>query len=180
MVREVLLRLLQDGILKGRSGLRWEFEETMDAEAERESYRFRMVLESAALAEPGFKVDLPRLQACRQRQRQLIAHAAQRTWVQFFEGNAEVHELLADASGNRYILRAVQEQNRLRRISDLSDYSLVQVEPLQQSCEEHIALLDMIERGDLAEAGHLLRSHLGRASDILERRIAGTLDSVTC
>ncbi|MGH8830194.1 MAG: GntR family transcriptional regulator [Polaromonas sp.] len=180
LIREVLMRMLQHGILRGRRGQRWEFAETLDsAESERESYRFRMMLECAALTEPGFRVDAQRFAACRQRQQMLIAHATRRSWLDFFEANAEVHELLAEASGNRFVLKAVQEQNRLRRIADLSDYPLVNVELLRESCREHLAVLDAVERGKLREAAQLMRGHLQRASDILENRVAGKLDAPT-
>jgi DNA-binding GntR family transcriptional regulator len=176
VVREVLVRMLQHGILRGRRRQRWEFAETLDsADSERESYRFRLVIECAALTQTGFRVDPERFAACRQRQQMLIAHATRRSWLEFFEANAEVHELLAEASGNRFILKAVQEQNRLRRIGDLSDYPLVNVEPLRESCREHLAILDAVERGKLAEAAQLMREHLERASDILEKRVAGKL-----
>lgn len=175
LVREVLLRMLQHGIVRGRRGQRWEFAEGLDADSERESYRFRMVLECAALAEPGFHVDPERLALCRHHQQMLITHATKRSWLDFFEANAEFHELLASASGNRFILKAVQEQNRLRRISDLSDYPLVNVERLRESCQEHLAILDAIEAGRLKEAALLMRAHLQGASDILEKRVAGKL-----
>lgn len=176
VVREVLVRMLQHGILRGRRRQRWEFAETLDsADSERESYRFRLVIECAALTQAGFRIDAERFAACRQRQQMLIAHATRRSWLEFFEANAEVHELLAEASGNRFILKAVQEQNRLRRIGDLSDYPLVNVEPLRESCREHLAILDAVERGKLEEAAQLMREHLERASDILEKRVAGKL-----
>jgi DNA-binding GntR family transcriptional regulator len=176
LVREVLMRLLQHGIVRGRQRQRWEFAETLDsADSERESYRFRLVIECAALTQAGFRLDPQRLAACRERQQMLIAHATRRSWLEFFEANAEVHELLAEASGNRFILKAVQEQNRLRRISDLSDYQLVNIEPLRESCREHLAILDAVERGKSKEAVALMRAHLERASDILEKRVAGKL-----
>lgn len=176
LIREVLMRMLQHGILRGRRGQRWEFAETLDsADSERESYRFRLVLECAALAEPGFRVDAERFAACRERQQMLIAHATRRSWLDFFEANAEFHEVLAGASGNRFILKAVQEQNRLRRISDLSDYPLINVELLRKSCREHLEVLDAVEQGDLRAAAQLMREHLQRASDILEKRVAGKL-----
>jgi DNA-binding GntR family transcriptional regulator len=175
LVREVLVRMLQHGIVRGRRGQRWEFADALDADSERESYRFRMVLECAALTEPGFRMDPERLAACRQRQQALIHHATRRSWLDFFEANAEFHELLAGASGNRFMLKAVQEQNRLRRISDLSDYPLVNVERLRESCQEHLAMLDAVERGRQKEAAQLMRAHLQGASDILEKRVAGKL-----
>lgn len=175
LVREVLVRMLQHGIVRGRRGRRWEFAEALDADSERESYRFRMVLECAALAEPGFRMDPDRLAICKQRQQMLMVHATKRSWLDFFEANAEFHELLAGASGNRFMLKAVQEQNRLRRISDLSDYPLVNVERLRESCREHLEILAAVERGQLKEAAQLMRAHLQGASDILEKRVAGKL-----
>lgn len=176
LIREVLMRMLQHGIVRGHRGPRWEFAETLDSvESERESYRFRLMLECAALTEPGFRVNAQRLAACRQRQQMLLAHATRRSWLEFFEANAEFHELLAEASGNRFILKAVQEQNRLRRASDLSDYPLVHVERLRESCREHLAVLDAVERGKPREAAHLMHEHLQRASDVLEKRVAGKL-----
>jgi DNA-binding GntR family transcriptional regulator len=172
----VLTTLLQDGVLRGRHYQRWEFTETLDSvESERESYRFRLIVECAALREPGFRIDHERLLACRERQQSLLAQAARYNWMDFFEANAQFHELLASFSGNRFVLDTVQQQNRLRRMSDLSDYPLVNVDLLHKSCREHLEILDAVEDGDLARAAEGMRLHLSRASDLLERRVMGVL-----
>ncbi|CAN5373451.1 GntR family transcriptional regulator [soil metagenome] len=177
LLRSVLTTMLQDGVLRGRHYQRWEFTETLDSvESERESYRFRLTVECAALREPGFRIDRDRLLACRDRQRALISHAPRYTWMDFFEANAELHELLASASGNRFILDAVRQQNRLRRMSDLSDYPLVSAAALRKSSEEHLQILDAVEANDLPAAEQRMRAHLSRASDILERRVIGALN----
>ncbi|MDM0006048.1 GntR family transcriptional regulator [Variovorax sp. J22G73] len=176
LLRTVLTTLLQDGVLRGRHYQRWEFTETLDSvESERESYRFRLTVECAGLREPGFQVDLQRLLACRERQQGLLVHASRYSWMDFFEANAQFHELLASASGNRFFLDAVQQQNRLRRMSDLSDYPLVNIDLLHKSCHEHLEILDAVERNDLATAAEHMRLHLSRASDLLERRVQGVL-----
>jgi DNA-binding GntR family transcriptional regulator len=69
----------------------------------------------------------------------------------------------------------VQQQNRLRRMSDLSDYPLVNIDLLHKSCHEHLEILDAVERDDLATAAEHMRLHLSRASDLLERRVQGVL-----
>ncbi|MCT8176316.1 GntR family transcriptional regulator [Variovorax sp. CY25R-8] len=176
LLRTVLTTLLQDGVLRGRHYQRWEFTETLDSvESERESYRFRLIVECAALREPGFRIDPERLLACRERQQSLLAQAARYNWMDFFEANAQFHELLASFSGNRFVLDTVQQQNRLRRMSDLSDYPLVNVDLLHKSCREHLEILDAVEDGDLARAAEGMRLHLSRASDLLERRVMGVL-----
>ncbi len=177
LLRSVLTTLLQDGVLRGRHYQRWEFTETLDSvESERESYRFRLTLECAALREPSFRIDAERLVACRARQQSLITHASRYTWMDFFEANAELHELLASASGNRFILDAMRQQNRLRRMSDLSDYPLVSAAALRQSSEEHLQILDAVEAGQLSTAEQHMHAHLSRASGLLERRVMGMLD----
>jgi len=179
LLRSVLTTLLQDGVLRGRHYQRWEFTETLDSvESERESYRFRLTVECAALREPGFQVEGERLLACRERQQALLTHASRHSWMEFFEANAQFHELLASASGNRFILDAVRQQNRLRRISDLSDYPLVNIDLLRKSCREHLQILDAVEEGDLEAAAKRMHAHLSRASDILEHRVMGKLDAL--
>jgi DNA-binding GntR family transcriptional regulator len=179
LLRNVMTTLLQDGVLRGRHYQRWEFTETLDSvESERESYRFRLTVECAALREPGFKVEHERLLACREQQRTLLTHASRHSWMEFFEANAQFHELLASASGNRFILDAVKQQNRLRRISDLSDYPLVNIDLLRKSCREHLQILDAVEENKLEVAAKHMHAHLSRASDILERRVMGDLDAL--
>lgn len=179
LLRNVMTTLLQDGVLRGRHYQRWEFTETLDSvESERESYRFRLVVECASLREPGFKVEHERLLACREQQQSLLAHASRHSWMEFFEANAQFHELLASASGNRFILDAVKQQNRLRRISDLSDYPLVNIDLLRKSCREHLQILDAVEENKLEVAAKHMHAHLSRASDILERRVMGDLDAL--
>ncbi|WP_296923022.1 GntR family transcriptional regulator [Polaromonas sp.] len=179
LLRNVMTTLLQDGVLRGRHYQRWEFTETLDSvESERESYRFRLTVECAALREPGFQVDRERLLACRERQQALAAHAPRYSWMDFFEANAQFHELLASASGNRFILDAVRQQNRLRRMSDLSDYPLVNIDVLCKSCHEHLEILDAVEDNKLEIAAEHMRAHLNRASDLLERRVMGELGAL--
>jgi DNA-binding GntR family transcriptional regulator len=179
LLRNVMTTLLQDGVLRGRHYQRWEFTETLDSvESERESYRFRLTVECAALREPGVKVEHERLLACREQQRTLLTHASRHSWMEFFEANAQFHELLASASGNRFILDAVKQQNRLRRISDLSDYPLVNIDLLRKSCREHLQILDAVEENKLEVAAKHMHAHLSRASDILERRVMGDLDAL--
>jgi DNA-binding GntR family transcriptional regulator len=97
-------------------------------------------------ARAGLQVDHERLLACRERQRALLAQASRHSWMDFFEANAQFHEMLASASGNRFILDAVRQQNRLRRMSDLSDYPLVNIDLLHKSCREHLQILEAVER----------------------------------
>ncbi|MFY7962016.1 MAG: FCD domain-containing protein [Elsteraceae bacterium] len=165
--RPLLLRALSKmaevGLAERSAGYGWRFPSIeRSREVRRESYRFRMMLEPAGLLEPTFKVDPTWISAMRK------AHQAAMTdeWrpgasVAFFEMNAAFHEGLAAASGNRFVLAAVQQHNRLRR---LDNYDWVYgVERVVASSMEHLAILDNIERGDVEVASLLLRRHLSGA-----------------
>jgi DNA-binding GntR family transcriptional regulator len=119
-----------------------------------------MLLEPAGLLEPTFKVNPEQFRRCRERQLELLE--GQVDGQRFFECNAEFHELLAAASGNSYILQAIQQQNRLRRLTEF--HSASNVERVKVSCREHLAILDALEQGDNEWASTLLHRHLEVAS----------------
>jgi DNA-binding GntR family transcriptional regulator len=169
-------RMAQEGLLRRRRGRGWEFEPGLEStDSERESYRFRLVIECAALLEPGFRLDARHVAECRARHQALLAGSKKRTWAEIFDTNAHFHEMLATASGNRFFVGAMREQNRLRRLSDLADYPRIKVERLRQSCREHLAILDALERGDRHHAAQLMRAHLMSALQTVEQRAAGAL-----
>jgi DNA-binding GntR family transcriptional regulator len=78
--------------------------------------------------------------------------------------NADFHEGLAAATGNRFLHSAVRRQNQLRR---LSNYDWDQgLERVRVNCAEHMSMLDHLEAGENEVASALMRSHLQRASKL--------------
>ncbi|MBI6944954.1 GntR family transcriptional regulator [Pseudomonas putida] len=161
VLRRCLLRLSDEGVMQRKHGHGWQFAPTLsDRQTRFESYRFRMLLEPAGLLEPTFRLNQEQLQRCRKQQLDLLDGIADSK--NFFESNAQFHELLAAASGNAYILQAVQQQNRLRRLTEF--HSVNNVERVKVSCREHLAILDALEQGDNEWASTLLHRHLEVAS----------------
>ena len=84
--------------------------------------------------------------------------------IGFYEMNADFHEGLAAASGNRFIHSAIRRQNQMRRLSNYDwtyGYERVVV-----NSREHLLMLATIEAGDLQLASALMRSHLQRAMQL--------------
>ncbi|GAB4187514.1 MAG: GntR family transcriptional regulator [Thalassobaculales bacterium] len=171
VARSVMLRVLsglaEAGVVERRPGYGWAFRVANDSpESRAESYRFRLVIEPAALLEPSFRLDPAWAQAMRARH--LAAMAA--PWhdgmaVAFYEMNAAFHEGLARASGNRFILAAVQQQNRMRRFTNIHwTYGHQRV---LENTREHIAILDCLAAGDGEMASLLMRRHLQGAARLV-------------
>ena len=170
--RSVLVRALakmaETGLVERNAGYGWRFLTTpVDAAARAESYQFRILLEPAALLLRSFVLDRP--WAEKMRQLHLDAMAAPRlidgASVAFYEMNAEFHEGLSAASGNRFMLSAIQQQNRLRRFRNY-EWTHGQ-ERVIVSCREHLEILDCLENGDQEVASLLMRRHLQRGSELI-------------
>ncbi len=165
-VRKVLLRFARDGLAERLRGHGWRFADTLDDEAAvDESYVFRLATECAALRAPGYRVDRARLEALRRAHLDLLARAGEAiTREEWFDVNAAFHEAVAAWSHNRFFLQAVRTQNSLRRMQEYSTFEELGAERIRTSCEEHLAVLDSLDKGDLEFAEALLRRHIARAA----------------
>jgi DNA-binding GntR family transcriptional regulator len=94
----------------------------------------------------------------------IAAKASSRTANEFFEMNARFHEMIAGFSGNRFVLQAIEQMDRLRKFQELASFT-ADSRALVQSCKEHVAILDAIERGDRDWAAALMRRHLSEGAD---------------
>jgi len=172
LLLRVLGRLAEAGVIERRPGYGWEFRPTIDSPAARdESYRFRMLLEPAGLLEAGFRLDPAWVDEMRKRHRAALAAPWRETSsVAFYEMNAAFHEGLAAASGNRFILMAIQQQNRLRRFLNVHwTYGHARV---LVNCREHLEMLDRLESGDREVAAALMRRHLEGAARLVPQSFA--------
>jgi DNA-binding GntR family transcriptional regulator len=165
-VQRMLARLADLDMVVRKRGYGWLFvPSVLDDAVREESYRFRLVVEPAALAEPGFRLDPAFAADMRARHGAVLAEP----WdaasaVRFFEMNAAFHEGLAACSGNRFLLAAVRRQNQLRRLSNYRwGYG---TERVAVSCREHLEILDRLEADDREVAAALMRRHLTGARDL--------------
>lgn len=175
-VQRLLTQLAALGVVERRTGHGWCFLPSLSDPASRaESYRFRMVVEPAALSEPGYRLDPAWIASMRARHETVMA----RTWddtgsIVFYEMNAVFHEGLAEGSGNRFLLLAVQQQNRLRRLSNYNwgerwDRDAVE-RRVAQSCREHLEILERIGKGEMDVAAALMRQHLQGAQALQQKQ----------
>ena len=164
-VRRVLGLAVKEGWIEQRASKGWSFLPMIDGpEACAESYALRAALEPAAMLMPSFRIDSVVLQRLR-RQQSALAEGGYRTAgrVELFQANSTFHEALSSLSGNRFIAQVICRQNQLRR---LLEYWVVEDgrDRVGRQCEEHLAILDLLQRGERGEAARLLTEHLAAAS----------------
>lgn len=167
LVERVLARLADDGLVEREAGRGWRFLPTVDnPQVYRESYRFRLTVEPMAILDPGFRPDPKRLQELRQSHLELIEELSDRMPSRrVVEADAAFHETLGEWSNNRFVMQAIQQQTRLRRLMEFQ-YSTVDPDRMRESCREHLAILDAVEAGDQSTAAEMMRRHICVARDL--------------
>jgi DNA-binding GntR family transcriptional regulator len=157
-----LARLVREGLLERLPGHGWAFLPVLRSpEAFAQGYRFRALIEPAALHEPGYH--LPAEVAARLRAR---AEALLRGgWKnaprsEALRAGAEFHEAIVAASGNPFLIDAIRRVNRMRQLLERRIAGTGDRARLARTADDHLRILDMIEAGDREGAAHLLRAHL--------------------
>lgn len=165
---KVLMRLNREGYITRSAGRGWIFHEILGSvETYRTSYEFRQALEPAALGSPNYRIDKARVQRLLDRHLALRDAGPEKIdGADWFNLDAELHEMLVDFSGNEHFLRAIRNQNHLRGIVEIE--SFYADERVKESLEEHIAILQTLLRDDREWAATLLMRHLQLASESTE------------
>lgn len=160
LVAAVLRRLAEIGAVTRNRGHGWRFAAGYaSAEDRQASYRFRLMVEPAGLLEPGFRLDPAWAASMREAHGRFLGRAWRDTDpVRYFETNAAFHLGLAQASGNRFLVQAIAQQNQLRAFRNIEWES--GVERVRVSASEHLGILAALEAGDGAEAAERMHRHL--------------------
>lgn len=163
-VAHLLRRVVSEGWIERLPGHGWTFLPMLTSmETYRDSYRFRLVIEPAAILEPGFELDRPALEACRDQQQQLVDGGI---WTisnpELFDMNRRLHEAVIECSRNSFFIESLKRADRLRRLMEYRQsldrkYSIVR-------CHEHIKLIDLLLEERRLEASEFLRKHLSSVS----------------
>lgn len=172
----LLARVSQEGWAQRRPGYGWEFSSMMTTpDSLLQSYRLRLALEPAALLEPSFRIEKAVIERCRAAEKHLLdGGIATDTADQLHERGVRFHESLVEASGNPFFIDTIKRVNRVRRL--LSYRSMQDRSRYQQHCDQHLAILDLLERERNEDAAAALSSHLRSTLDNLAR-ISGILIS---
>jgi DNA-binding GntR family transcriptional regulator len=156
----VLGRIANEGWIEKKSGYGWAFSSMLTtADSLLQSYRLRLALEPAALLEPGYRLAPGVIERCRAAERHLLDGGIETdSAAALHERGVRFHESLVEASGNPFFIDTVRRVNRVRRL--LSYRSMQDRSRYKEHCEQHLELLDLLERERNEEAAEAMRRHL--------------------
>jgi DNA-binding GntR family transcriptional regulator len=154
---KLLLRMQHEGWLVRLPGHGWEFQPTLSSpEVYDQSYRFRLLVEPAALLEPGYFIAPETVQLLREQQQAMLdGGILSYSRSQAFSTCVNFHETIIAGTPNPFFLDAIRRINRLR---SLMEYR-IPVDRIQH-CKEHLALLDLLQAGDFPQASRFLHHHI--------------------
>lgn len=158
---EFLARAANDGWVERKEGYGWRLVGIASiSDVLAQIYRFRSVIEPAALLEPGFVLNRSAVDLHRRVMKGLLDGAIER-WpaARLLDSGIDFHEDLAKMSGNPFFYQSVVRVNRVRRLID--HRMMIDRERFYIQARDHLDMLDLLERGANLECSSLMQKHLG-------------------
>jgi len=156
----VLGRIANEGWAEKKPGYGWVFSSMLTtADSLLQSYRLRLALEPAALLEPNYHLSPQVIARCRAAEKHLLEGGIETdTADQLHDRGVRFHESLVEGSGNAFFIDTIRRVNRVRRL--LSYRSMQDRSRYKEHCQQHLHLLDLLQRGRNDEASQAMRQHL--------------------
>ncbi|MEM7171026.1 MAG: GntR family transcriptional regulator [Pseudomonadota bacterium] len=174
VITKVLSRMAEHGLVAKSAGHAWAFSSVLSDEASiAENHRFRMILEPAAILEPGFEIPHKRLMAVIATHEHICGEGIfTKSAANYFEIDEDFHNTIADCCGNRFIAQAIRQQTHLRRLPEFETY--LDRRSMQASLRQHLKILRAIQKGDMHEAAAAMTDHIqaakGSMSEVTKMR----------
>lgn len=161
---KILRRIHSEGWIDRLPGHGWEFLPMLTSmQAYKDSYRFRLTIEPAAILEPTFQLNREALETCRTQQQALIDGEI---WSvsnpDLFDMNSQLHEAIIECSQNVFFIESLRRIDRIRRLIEYKR-SLDRKYAIIRS-REHVNLVDLLLEGKQQEAASYMTQHLSSVS----------------
>lgn len=159
-ISRLLAYMRGEGLIQRRDGHGWRFLPALTSpEAYDASYRFRLIVEPAALREPTFAADARELARLMRSHRRLLDRGVDNaSYALLYDIDAAFHATISAWSGNTFIHQCVQQQNRLRRLTEYEFYA--DRARMRESTKEHLAILEAVAAGEVERAAGQMHAHI--------------------
>jgi len=171
MILRTLQRAASEGWVERLPGRGWAFIPLLTPDLTYEQiYRYRIVIEPAAILEPTFELDRPAIEACRAEQVALFdARGPGLSPVQVFDIGSRFHQVVLNCSKNPFFIRGLDHANRTRRLVEYK--KTLNSSHWRERCQEHARIAELLLDGDRAAAAKMLHGHLEQG--MREKTLAG-------
>lgn len=158
----VLDRIASEGWIERSRGYGWRFAEMLTSPAAiGRAAAFRIAIEPAALAEPGYGLEAAVIERLRTSQQRLLDGGLEAlSNADLFQAGSTFHEDIIRGADNPFYTEALKRVNSIRRLYAYRTF--LDRDGLRLHIREHLELLDLIADGRLPDASALMRRHLGR------------------
>lgn len=162
-VLNALKILSSDGVVVQLPGRSWVFQPILDTpNAIEESLTYRLNNEPQAILAPNFRMDSQKAGMMRHQMQDFLSRGDGRlSGPGFVRLDCDFHSFIAECSGNRFARGALLAHQRLRQ-STQKDISIPDFR-LRQSLEEHLDIMDSLERMQFTLAADQMVLHLRRS-----------------
>ena len=161
-VREALLRLQQDGLVRSVSRVGY-FCTSITKRDIREMFELREMLEAFAARKATTNLSDEDLTHLRQSFEPLSLEIADGQYQNFLDSEIQFHTLLVNRASNRKILEVMNAlYDHMLRVRILSLFSH---EHVVQSFDEHMVILDALERRDAVAAEAAMAHHMRQVKE---------------
>lgn len=159
-LKVILNRITAEGWINPRTGYGWVFSPMLTTpKALDQTYRVRLAIEPAALLEADYCLAPAEAERCRSVEIALLnGRIETASPSELYEAGVRFHETLVAACNNPFFLDALRRINMIRRL--LSYQLMFQRQRYYQQAEEHLHILELVERGNRDEAADAMRRHL--------------------
>lgn len=159
-VIDILNRAAKVGWAEPKPGYGWRFLDVAKTpETLEQIYKVRSLIEPAALLEPTYQHDLPKLQRLKKEQQDMLDGGIDHLPADVLLKNGiRFHEEFVKLSGNPLYHMILVQMNNMRRLIEYR--SMIDRKRLYKQCAEHIRMIELVEQGNNLEAAHLMKQHL--------------------
>ncbi|MGU3401643.1 FCD domain-containing protein [Brucellaceae bacterium D45D] len=159
-ISALMTRITAEGWASRRSGQGWHFNDVLRTpEAVAQTYRVRLAIEPAAILEPTFHLPAERLEQLKSSEKNLLDGGIETlSPEELYQVGVTFHETVMEASQNPFFLETLKRLNRIRRL--LAYRSMTDRKRYYTQAEEHLQILDWLERKNQSAAADTMRKHL--------------------
>lgn len=171
-IREALARLASDGLVARQANGRYRTEPLLTKTSFNKLYDVRLQLEPFAAGEAAKQIapdELAALKLVEASMRKAPIGNVSAKFSDFTAGNATFHAIIATATRNPFLLKAINDLHSHYRLAQLYlHHGVVDAAP---ALEEHAQILGAIAQGKARQSVELMRAHIKRSRRELETLI---------